>query len=265
MGDSSKSPGSIVVNRGFPNPGYTWSPFVTKLEFRLRHSGVSHVCECGSLSAAPKGKIPYIEVGHADGTKEKMGDTSLIIQAMENEGWLKDVNGSLSEDDRLADLGVRALLEDKLYFYRTRELWVDNYYTMRDHILSQLSYPMRVLVGYLIYRKHLSILYGQGTMRYDQGEVASFRRQIWETLARQLLVSRRKWVEMDGGGGEEKQCFYLLGGEGPTEADFTLFGFIIAVMVNEAGPESKRTVGEFEVLEDYARRIHGRFFGDYEL
>jgi hypothetical protein len=45
------------------NPGhYTWSPFVTKLELRLRLANISYQHGTGSPLSGPKGKIPYVEL-----------------------------------------------------------------------------------------------------------------------------------------------------------------------------------------------------------
>jgi hypothetical protein len=87
-------------------------------------------------------------------------------------GVLPDLNGRLSAEDRARDLATRALLEEKLCFYhvccwkqiviidrafgsstiltyspQTRERWLDHFYVMRDHALSSMPWPIRVLIG----------------------------------------------------------------------------------------------------------------------
>lgn len=98
-----------------------------------------------------------------------------------------------------------------------------NYYTMRDHILSALPWPMRILVGNLIYRGAIKTLNGQGTGRYTADEIRAFRQEIWESI-NGLLVSSEARVASGG-------PFWVLGGEEPTEADATLFGFIVSVLI----------------------------------
>ena len=100
---------------------------------------------------------------------------------------------------------------------------MQNYYTMRDHILLALPYPIRVLVGLLIYRSSTKTLHGQGTSRYTPDEIRAFRREIWESI-NGLLVSSEARTSSDG-------PFWVLGGEQPTEADATLLGFIVSVLV----------------------------------
>lgn len=48
----------LIVQRGTERFGrYSWSPFVSKVEFRLRLSGVSYVCGEESPASGPKGKV----------------------------------------------------------------------------------------------------------------------------------------------------------------------------------------------------------------
>jgi hypothetical protein len=94
---------------------------------------------------------------------------------------------------------------------------------MRDHILSALPHLIRVLVGLVIYRSSSKTLHGQGTSRYTPDEIRAFRREIWESI-NGILVSSEARTSSDG-------LFWVLGGEQPTEADATLFGFIVSVLV----------------------------------
>lgn len=108
----------VTVYRGWLEPGrYVWSPFVTKLELRLRASNILYSTEAGSLSTAPKGKIPYLELQTDDASSLLYSDSTLIVKDLIDAGLLPDWNSSLDESTRLSDLAVRALLEDKLYFY----------------------------------------------------------------------------------------------------------------------------------------------------
>ena len=46
-----------------------------------------------------------------------LGDSTLITKALMRSGLLPDINAKLSPEQKSCDLGLRALLEDKLYFY----------------------------------------------------------------------------------------------------------------------------------------------------
>ena len=98
---------------------------------------------------------------------------------------------------------------------------------MRSGIFAPLSYPLQVVIGLLVHRRVMRTLYGQGTARFSTEEISSFRKQIWENLNALLVASRAKQAEPDA-------MFWVLGGDGPSEADATLFGFITSAMVIDA-------------------------------
>lgn len=108
-----------------------------------------------------------------------------------------------------------------------RERWVDNYYTMRDYALGAIPYPLRVVVGLLAYRRVVATLHGQGTGRFTNDELRGAKSEIWESIDGLLQASRRASAGDDG-------PFWVLGGEEPTEADTTLFGFVVSVLISTA-------------------------------
>ncbi|KAL4787477.1 hypothetical protein BJX76DRAFT_5449 [Aspergillus varians] len=241
---------------------------LTKLEARLRFARIPYKIAAGSVKTAPKGKIPYIEItDRNDETSlattsstnitSSLGDSTLIIKHLVERNILPDLNGDLSPSERAHDLALRALLEDKAYFYNTRERWTENYYTMRDHVLSAIPYPVRVIVGLIIYRSTVQTLHGQGTGRYSGEEIQGFRVEAWEAV-NDLLVASKAKAQGDG-------PFWVLGGEGPTEADTTVFGFVVSALICDAAPKTKELVGAFPVIREYARTIHYAYFPDYEL
>ncbi|KAL2135336.1 hypothetical protein VTI74DRAFT_8989 [Chaetomium olivicolor] len=260
---------ALTLHRGFaPLPTYVWSPFSNKLEARLRLAGLPYRIGSGSPMQAPRGKIPYVEVvwdGHGSKSSssssklaEQLGDSALIIRRFVEEGCMQDLNAGLTPVERARDLGVRVLLEDRLYFYQVRERWQDNNYTMRDTVLAAIPYPVRVLVGLLAYRKVMRTLDGQGLLRYAREEAAAMRLEVWESINAMLVESRSKALAAERDG-----PFWILGGESPTEADSTVFGFIAASLVCKAAPESEKLVRSFPVVVEYATRIHNQYFSDY--
>lgn len=115
---------TLTLFRGWKDPGrYVWSPFVIKLEARLRFAGIKYAVDVGSPRTAPKGKVPYVEFGSGDDdSKQQIGDSGLIIKTLVQQGTLPDLNAALSGPERARDLALRALLEDKLYFYHVRRV-----------------------------------------------------------------------------------------------------------------------------------------------
>jgi glutathione S-transferase len=260
---SSNPQPEITLYRGWDTPGqYVWSPFVTKVEFRLRTSVLPYTSAAGSPSSGPKGKIPYIDM-ETDASKDCLADSSLILRKFSDQGLITDVNAKLSPKDRAIDLAIRALLEDKLCFYLSYERWIKNYHSMRDHALHSIPYPLRPLIGLLAYRGNVQKLYSQGTGRFSDSEIRGFIEEVWTGISEMLAESRRQAKGRDAGEGE---CYWVLGGEEPTEADATLFGFATSVLVCKAGPESTTLLKtKFPIVVDYAERIHGRWFPDYEI
>jgi hypothetical protein len=189
---------------------------------------------------------------------ETLADTSLITQTLVERYMLQDMNARLSAKEKAQDLAIRALLEDKLFFYNIRERWINNYYTMRDYSMAKVPLPRRAILGYLGYRANVRKLHDQGTGRFSEDEIHAFRREIWESV-NALLEESRKSVNPD-------ECFWVLGGAKPTEADATVYGFIVSTLVANAGPESKQLVQtKCPAAVEYATRIHRRYFSDYEM
>lgn len=119
----SVAPSNLTIFRGGGAIGeYASSPFVTKLELRLRMAGQPYSVDDGAPWLGPKGKIPYIEIPSEVlatqelGVSTKLGDSALIIKHMVDSHSLQDLNVSLSPAQKAQDLALRALLEDKLYF-----------------------------------------------------------------------------------------------------------------------------------------------------
>lgn len=125
----SKSTTKITVHRGFDWPGrYTWSPFVTKLEVRLRFAGLPYVVGNGGPRSAPQGKIPYVDM---PGEEQQLGDSTLIIRHLVEKDMLPDLNAGLDKTQQAQDLAWRALMEDKLYFYGVSIRLLDSHNMMR--------------------------------------------------------------------------------------------------------------------------------------
>lgn len=111
--------------RGSEDAGhYVSSPFVTKVEFRLRLADVDYDLGAGAPWNGPKGKIPYLELqAELDDGEQKpkmLGDSTFITRHLIESGILRDLNADLPPREKAQDLALRSLLEDKLYFYHVR-------------------------------------------------------------------------------------------------------------------------------------------------
>jgi hypothetical protein len=234
---TSKAP-TLTVFRDRNDPGaYTWSPFVVKLEARLRFSHLPYSTQVGTLTASPKGKLPYVRIEESDGQSSLLSDSALITKSLIKSGAIADLNADLSPAQAATDLAIRALLEDKVYFlnvsthspptphpipsptnrHQAHERWITNFYTMRDiGPLSTIPYLPRLIIGQIVYSKTIRTLHGQGTGRYSPAEIAALRLETWTVL--------------DGMVGEG----WVLGGRGPTDVDACLFGFLVSSLTASA-------------------------------
>lgn len=113
----ASKPPNLTVFRDRNRPGvYTWSPFVVKLEARLRFSHLPYTTKGGTLTESPKGKLPYVRIEGEDGQSNLMSDSALITKALIKSGAIADLNAGLSPAQAATDFAIRALLEDKLYW-----------------------------------------------------------------------------------------------------------------------------------------------------
>ena len=120
MASSRSKDHNIILFRGWADKSrYVWSPFVTKLELRLRLANVIYTTDAGSARHAPKGKVPYIEFDQDSG-RTAIGDSALIAKRFEDIGIIEDMNARLEAAGKAQDLALRALMEDRLYFFNVR-------------------------------------------------------------------------------------------------------------------------------------------------
>lgn len=128
---------SLTLYRGFPTTAtYVWSPFVTKLEARLRFGGITYKNDRGAPPKGPRGKIPYLAISkNGSSDPETVADSSLISEKLVADGLAEDLNGKLTAAEKAQDLAVRAMLEDKLYFYQASSFSIAYFFPRSFHPL----------------------------------------------------------------------------------------------------------------------------------
>ena len=92
---------------------------------------------------------------------------------------------------------------------------------MRDNVLSALPWPVRVIVGNIVYYKNVRNAMGQGTGKFSAEEIAAFRVDIWDTLNAAISESHAQNRDKEG-------PFWVWGGDAPTEADAVVYGFVVS-------------------------------------
>jgi len=98
---------------------------------------------------------------------------------------------------------------------------------MRDQgPFGNIPWGIRHLAGLAIYGYCWTMLYFQGTGRHKSDEVKLLRREAVGAVADYAEAALAK-----AAGKDDKEPFWILGGEKPTEADFTLFGYLSGHLV----------------------------------
>ncbi len=101
---------------GLPDP----SPFVMKSEVQLKMADVPYRFERAAPPSAPKGKIPFIQVG-----AHRVGDSTFIRAHIEKAHGF-DFDKGLSAEQRAQAWAIERMLEDHLYFAILQTRWLDD-------------------------------------------------------------------------------------------------------------------------------------------
>jgi glutathione S-transferase len=101
---------------GLPDP----SPFVMKTQIHLKMAGVPYRFERAAPPTAPKGKIPYIQVG-----AHRLGDSTFIRAHIEKHHHF-DFDAGLCTAERARAWAIERMLEDHLYFALLQHRWMDD-------------------------------------------------------------------------------------------------------------------------------------------
>ncbi|HUS29004.1 MAG TPA: glutathione S-transferase family protein [Kofleriaceae bacterium] len=216
------------------------SPFCAKLETYLRITDVPYKIGPFSRSKAPKGKVPFVDIG---GTY--IGDSQLIIEELEKrlaaEGKTPLDAGIAPRDHAIARM-VRRTIEEGYYFVGLYQRWSpDAGYELMKPAFKQFVPGLAIPLVRRMMRKKL---HEQGTGRHTYDEVMAIGAADLDALA-ELLGDRP----------------FLLGDK-PRTIDCTVFGFLEATLGFPLdGPLKKR--GESHAnLTAYRQRIRERWWTD---
>lgn len=216
------------------------SPFCIKLETYLRITEIPYSVGGFSRSKAPKGKVPFVEIGGA-----YMGDSQLIIEKLEQrlaaEGKTP-LDGDIAPRDHAIARMVRRTLEEGYYFVGLYQRWRrdEGYALMRDafkQFVPGIALPF-------VRRMQNKKLYEQGTGRHSYEEVMEIGAKDLDALA-ELLGD---------------QPFLL--GDKPRTIDCTVFGFLESTLgFPLEGPLRKRGENHANLVA-YRKRIRERWWAD---
>jgi glutathione S-transferase len=218
---------------GLPDP----SPFVLKSEVQLKMAGVPYRLHRGFPQDAPKGKIPYIQVG-----AHRLGDTTFIRAHIEREHGF-DFDRGLSAEQRAQAWAIERMLEDHLYFAIVNERWMDdeNFAKGPSHFFDSLSPEIRDTAREQV-RANLR---GHGIGRHRVEEI--------EALGGRSLAALSMLL------GDKTYLF----GETQCGTDATAFAMVASVLTPFFSGGLRRRAEAHANLVDYAGMMMERFYPDY--
>lgn len=216
---------------------HSLSMFSTKLQLRLRHAHIPYTTAFATRDDAPRKKLPFIKLAE---TGDVISDTALITSHLVAAGHLPDVGAVLSKERRATGYCLQAMVEDRLYYLvvslaipadgwkggglmgQNYERWYEHAAGMREGVFGHLPWGVRHAVGLGAKQYARVMMWFQGTGRFDAEEVRGLTEEAVGALGGFAEAAR------EGGKGG---LFWILGGEGPSEADFTVFGAVSALLV----------------------------------
>lgn len=214
------------------------SPFCNKLDVWLRVAGVEFTVARANPGAAPKGKMPYVEL---DG--EVIGDSQLIIERLKSRYGV-DPDAGLSPAARAQGHAVRRMLEEGTYFALVHARWVlpAPWSVYRAVFLSWMPPVIGPVIMYFVRRQVLASLRAQGTGRHQQAEIEAMAIADYSVVAELL--------------GEKP---YLLG-DAPTSVDATAYAFLVGVLRFPVESAIQRYIRSQPNLVAYCDRMTNRYY-----
>jgi len=217
---------------GLPDP----SPFVMKSEVQLKMAGVPYRFERAAPPTAPKGKIPFIQVG-----AHRVGDSTFIRAHIEKEYGF-DFDTGLSAEQRAQAWAIERMLEDHLYFAILNARWLDdeNWEKGPSHFFD--GAPEDVAAGS---RESVrQTLHGHGLGRHRDEEITELATRSIDALAAIL--------------GDNQYLF----GDAPCGADATAFAFVAGVLTPFFDTPLRKAAEHHANLIAYRDRMMQRYYPD---
>jgi len=217
---------------GLPDP----SPFVMKSEVQLKMAGVAYKFVRSRPHEAPKGKIPFIQIG-----AHRLGDSTFIRAWIEKEHRF-DFDKGLSSEQRAQAWAIERMLEDHLYFALINERWMDdeNFHKGPSHFFDHDP-----AIRDTARNQVRANLHGHGLGRHRHEEIVYLGGCSLNALA--VLL------------GDKPYLF----GETPCGADATAFAFTAAVLTPFFTGELRKRAESHTNLIAYRDRMMERFYPEH--
>jgi len=224
------------------------SGFCQKLEVFLRYSGISYELRGAQPHQGPKGKIPFAEITH-DGHTVVIPDSHFIIRYLIEHDLIKDPDeiAGLTPEQRAESRAFQAFVEET-YMAIVYERWYipENYGVTTREIFGNAPWLLRPFLGWMIYRRVSSGLWGGGMGRHSWEEVQTLQREAFEAL--EVKLQRHK---------------YFHGDERASRIDLTVYGFLANILTTEGNPHFSKMVLGSKVMSAFVREMTTALFPEY--
>lgn len=210
------------------------SPFCMKVEVFLKLAGLPYAVDDRTPPfRAPKGKLPALRDGDA-----LVGDSQAILAHLQRQ-YAAQLPPALLAAETGAQLALRRLLEEHLYFALMWQRWVDDagFAINAPGLLAAVPGPLRPLVAALVRRKMRRDLVGQGMGRHTPAQIAERACADLDAVAAML-----------GG-----QAFFA--GEAPGTIDCCAYAFLANLVFVPVETPVKRHLMRMPALVAYCARM----------
>ena len=181
------------------------SPFCMKVEVFLKLAGLAYQVDDRQLPMRlPKGKLPALRDGNT-----LVCDSQAILEHLQQR-FRDPLPPALREPERGADLALRRMFEEHLYFAALWGRWIDDaaFSLVVPSLFGHLPRLLRGPVAALVRRKMRRDLIGQGMGRHSPAEIAA--RACADLDAAQAILGERPYF----------------GGAAPTALDASVYAFL---------------------------------------
>jgi glutathione S-transferase len=218
---------------GLPDP----SPFVMKTEIQLKMAGVPYRFERASPQTAPKGKVPFIQVG-----AHRLGDSTFIRAHIEKHHRF-DFDAGLSTAERALAWSIERMLEDHLYFALVNFRWLDdeNWHKGPSHFFD--GAPEGVAND--VRERVRNTQHGHGLGRHNHGEIMELADRSLSALS--IILGDKPYVM----------------GENVTGVDATAAAMVAGVLTPFFTGELRRRAESHGNLIAYRDRMFARFYPQF--
>ena len=217
------------------------SPYVTKTEVQLKMAGLAYRKERAQPGQAPKGQVPFIDVGG-----ERVADSTFIRTFLE---WTYsiDLDEGLDARQRAEAWAIERMCENQLAWTGIHFRWLvpENFAKGPAHFFDAAPEAAREALREQAVESVRATVRAVGVGRHSEPEI--------------LELAERSLAALSAILGERP---YLMG-QRPCGADATVFGVLAFILTPFFDTELRRCAQGFPNLVAYVDRLMAQFYPDF--